>query len=139
MVQTYEPWWPLAEPVAKRFLSAELTISFPDAHVRLDPGHRDGAALGASVLIDFPNVAAAMMHEEFVHPLNATNDGPAWPEGVHVAIVRDSEWIRSFTDSQLLMYKKPVHYRIVTNFPVIDIICIGTPSARSERAQPDSG
>jgi len=138
VAQTYEPWWPFAEPAEKRFLSAELTVRFPDATVRLDQGYRDGVAIGPSVVIDFPNVAAAAMHEEYVHPWNASNSEPAWPAEVHAAIVRNSAWLQSFSDSQLAMYQAPIHYRIVTEFPIIDIICTGTPSARREPAPPYS-
>lgn len=139
MAQTYEPWWPLADSVEKRFLSAELTVSFPDASVRLDQGYRDGKAIGPSVVIDFPHVAAATVYEEYVHPWNASDSEPVWPSDVHVAIVRDSAWLQSFSDSQLAMYPDPVHYRIVTEFPIIDVICTGTPSARVEAAPPQPG
>lgn len=138
MAQTYEAWWPLPEAVEERFLDAELTVSFPEARVRLDRGYRDGAAIGPSVVIEFQNVAAATVHEEYVHPWNAGNGEPQWPTGVHVAIVRNSEWVQSFSASQLLMYPDPVHYRVVTEVPIIDVLCTGTPSARIEPAPPFS-
>ncbi|GAB3033879.1 hypothetical protein GCM10027285_15700 [Oleiagrimonas citrea] len=136
MVQTYEPWWPLAEQVEKRFLSAELVVDFPDAVVRLDQGYREGVAIGPSVVIEFPNVAATALHEEYVHPWNANDDEPVWPKQAHVAIVQDSVWLQSFSLSQLAMYEAPVHYRIVTEFPIIDIICTGAPLARYQPAPP---
>jgi hypothetical protein len=70
-----------------------------------------------------------MMHEEYVHPWAASGFSPNWPARVHVAIVRDSPWLRSFSGAQLAMYDGAVHYRIVTEFPIIDIICTGAPSA----------
>ena len=138
MTQTYEPWWPLPEPFEQRFLSAELTVRLPEARVRLEQGYRDGVALGLSVVIHFQNVAAATVHEENVHPWNAADYEPQWPSGVHVAIVRESQWALSFSASQLAMYPHPVHYRVVAEFPIIDVLCTGTPSARTEPAPPFS-
>tara|TARA_R110002072_G_scaffold302758_1_gene488461 strand:+ start:7829 stop:8257 length:429 start_codon:yes stop_codon:yes gene_type:complete len=138
MVQTYEPWWPVPEAVGKRFLSAELSVVFPKARVRLDQGYANGEAIGPNVVVEFENVAAVTLHEEYVHPWNAPNGEPQWPKGVYVAIVRNSEWVRSFSAGQLAMYRDPVHYRFVTEFPIIDVLCTCAPSARSEPAPPYS-
>jgi hypothetical protein len=88
----------------------------------------------ADLKINFGRVPAYSVHEEFVHPWNSYKaDAP--PElaenwsgwSFPLVIVKNSVWLQSFSEIQMLNYKNSIHYRLITLDQTVDVICNTVP------------
>jgi hypothetical protein len=92
--------------------------------------------LNSDLFINFGRVPAYTVHEEFVHPWNIyPTESPPMLDGkwerfcFPILIVKDSVWLDSFSDSQLVNYPDCIHYRLVTLDQTIDVLCNRIPGA----------
>src|SRR5882724_4640181 len=92
-------------------------------------------APNSNLEISFGRVPAYAVHEEFVHPWNSyeTESPPKlagqWQRySLPLLIVKDSIWLKSFSESQLINYPECVHYRLVTLDQTVDVLCNQAPS-----------
>jgi len=88
--------------------------------------------LDKDLRIDFGRVPAYAVHEEFVHPWNVSDTGTLprlggrWGDcSFPLLIVKNSRWLGSFSDSQLLNYPNCIHYRLLTFDQTVDVLCNG--------------
>jgi hypothetical protein len=80
--------------------------------------------------LDFGRVPAYMIHEEFVHPWNITErvtlpklEGKWERWSFPLLIVKNSAWLGSFSDVQLIHYPNCIHYRLLTMDQTVDVLC----------------
>lgn len=99
--------------------------------------------LQADLRIHFRGVAAYTVHEEFVHPWNAYVSEPipkleeTWKGwSFPLLIVKNSVWLGSFSEHQLIDRPDSVHYRFVTLGSTVDVLCGGLPEASWIKPQP---
>lgn len=92
--------------------------------------------LDSNLQINFGRVPAYAVHEEFAHPWNThhtesppTLDGKWEHYFFPILIVKDSMWLDSFSDSQLIGYPDCIHYRLITLDQTVDVLCNRTPEA----------
>lgn len=90
--------------------------------------------LKSDLQLSFENVPAYAVYEEFSHPwqFNETEPPPyltgRWERHAFpMLIVKNSVWLDSFSDSQLVNYPDCVHYRLVTLDKTVDILSNRTP------------
>lgn len=128
-LERYEKWKPvegITAPVSytlirddKEGLSVTLVFS----------GMVNG--LSADLRIHFGKVAAYTVHEEFVHPWNAyvAEPLPKFDEGrwkgwsFPLLIVKNSVWLGSFAEHQLIHFQGSIHCRFVTSDETVDVLC----------------
>jgi len=90
--------------------------------------------IDTNLQIKFGRVPAYTVHEEFSHPwmnyetetapmLNGRWDNYAFP----TLIVKDSRWLNSFTDVQLLGFDECTHYQLRTLDKTVDVLCDRVP------------
>lgn len=133
-IEYYEKWEPVEGVItpAARALVGEnheglgITLFFPEMVDGLD----------AELQIIFGRVPAYTVYEEFVHPNNMydTESPPMlngkWERYCYpLLVVKESVWLASFSDSQLLSYQDCIHYRLVTLDQTVDVLCNRTPEA----------
>jgi hypothetical protein len=79
----------------------------------------------------FGRVPAYTVHEEFVHPWNTYGSEPApkldkgqWDNyNFPLRVVKNSVWLRSFSEIQLIHYPDSIHYNFVTLDQTVDVLC----------------
>jgi hypothetical protein len=80
-----------------------------------------------------------MVHEEFVHPhLRKKGTYPRNPDTNALyacLLVSGTQWLASFTETELLMYKDCKHYRFLTDVPIVDVLSTGDVSAEWQEQQ----
>lgn len=92
--------------------------------------------IDADLQIRFGRVPAYTVHEEFSHPwmnyetetapkLNGRWGNFTFP----TLVVRNSRWLNSFMDFQLLGFSECAHYQLVTLHKTVDVLCDGVPEA----------
>lgn len=134
-LERYEKWEPvegITTPVYCAFVNEDyeglsVTLIFSDILDGLDTDLR----------IHFGRVPAYTVHEEFVHPWNAyvAEPAPLFTEGrwehytFPLRIVKNSVWLRSFSEIQLFPFPDSIHYRFVTLSQTVDILCDTVPEA----------
>ena len=86
--------------------------------------------------ISFGRVPAYTAYEEFAHPWNTSSTKPPpklngrWENYCFpLLIVKDSRWLDSFSESQLINSPECVHYRLVTLDQIVDVLCNKGPKA----------
>lgn len=134
VVETFVKWEPV-EGITFDFISAEVFSSHTDLWVRLVDGrvdvleHRD-------LIFHFSRVAGFAVHEEFAHPSQGTVWGrepvisPKCRATFPCLVVTGSSWFKSLGDELEISYAGAQHYRLCSNFPVIDVISPERPVVR---------
>jgi hypothetical protein len=133
-VERYEKWEPV-EGVVTPAARALIEENHEGLGVTLFFSEIVGG-LNFNLFINFGRVPAYTVHEEFVHPWNIYHtESPPMLNGkwetycFPILIVRDSVWLDSFSDSQLVSYPDCIHYRLVTLDQTVDVLCNRTPGA----------
>lgn len=119
--------WEAIDDFSFDFISAEIQFDFPRLYIRLIDG-RTNIDQHQDLVFRFDRVAAFSMHEEFVHP----TQGTVWGREPIIStkrkstypclIVKGSRWFESLRDELEIHYQGAVHYRLCSNFPVVDIV-----------------
>lgn len=134
MSEYLEPWIPV-EGIPNEFLTASVTHGYNrNLTVRLHRGYSNEALtklIGPDLVIEFGPTPAFMVHEEFSHPRNdtlsllskETRGKPDYP----CLIVRNSQWLATFSEQRLIGWDGCVHYLFITGFPIIDVLSNATP------------
>ena len=131
---TFERWLPVAD-LPKCFGGYSLRDDRTGLFIRLHIDDRD------LVLSFEPRaILAYRVHGEFCHPrFNQESSAPPseqWPWGTEpLLIVRESEWLHSFSDSQIHDFQHPTHYFIYTLDDSIDILSLSEPQVQWEPTQ----
>jgi hypothetical protein len=133
--------WHAIEGIDFGFISAEVQFDFPTLYVRLIDG-RTNVENHQDLVFRFESVAAFTVYEEFVHP----TQGATWGRDPTISeaskstypclIVCGSSWFESLRDELEINCSKPVHYRLCTHYPVIDIVSSEPPSVCWHRRTP---
>jgi len=133
-LERYEKWEPvegITTPVYCAFINEDydrltVTLIFSDILDGLDKDLR----------IHLGRVPAYTVHEEFVHPWNTYTTEPApklegrWDNyNFPLLIVKNSVWLRSFSEIQLFHYPDSIHYQFVTLDQTVDVLCNNLPEA----------
>lgn len=132
-LERYEKWEPvegITTPVYCAFVNEDydgLTVTLIFS-VMLDGLNKD-------LRIHFGRVPAYTVHEEFVHPWNTYVSEPAptleagrWENyNFPLLIVKNSVWLRSFSEIQLFHDPDCIHYNLVTLDQTVDVLCNGIP------------
>lgn len=137
----YEKWEPVEEictPVAR----ASLREDSEGLQVRLIFSEIVGAS-DDDLLINFGKVPAFTVHEEFVHPWNEEDEEQSVPRlngeweqyASPCLIVRNSNWLRTFSDSQLYEFPNCIHYRFLTLDRTVDVLSNNEPQAAWVKAE----
>lgn len=136
--------WEAIEGIRFDFITAEIHYDFPTLHVRLVDG-RVNVEVHEDLVFRFEQVDAFTMHEEFVHPTQGTVWGKEpiisaeCPGTYPCLIVAGSEWFECLRDELEIHHKGAIHYRLCTDYPVIDIASPTPPTVswyrRSRTAQ----
>jgi hypothetical protein len=129
----YEKWEPvkgITTPVARALIKEDeeglsVTLIFSEIIDGLDTDLR----------INFGRVAAYSVYDEFVHPCNEHGSEPIpklnegrWKDwSSPLLIVKNSVWLGSFADYQLIDYPNNIHYRFVTLDKTVDVLCNNRP------------
>ena len=131
-VERYEKW----EPVGSVYTPAARAVIREDHKgllVNLIFSETvDGSE--SDLQISFGRVPVYAIYEEFVHPWNyhKTESPPKLEEkwqdySFPLLVVKDSIWMQSFSDSQLLNHPECIHYRLVTLDQTVDVLCNRVP------------
>jgi hypothetical protein len=131
-VEQYEKWEPvegITTPVARALVKEDhkglfVTLVFSEI---VDGINKD-------LRIIFGRVPAYAVYEELVHPWNLSGieslpklSGKWGIWSFPLLIVKNSMWLRSFSDSQLISYPNSIHYQCITLDQVIDVVCNRVP------------
>jgi hypothetical protein len=131
-METYARWEPVAGVTSPCGILLEVGPSTVTARLRF-------SAVGAAprdLLLTFAGrVVACMSHEEFAHPWHAEEldaevprlDGRWARYAFPLLEVRNSRWLASFSDSQILDPDRPglTHYRLVSLDNTVDVLAAG--------------
>lgn len=129
--QSFERWFPVADAPAC-FGGYSLHDDSDGLRVILHPvkgSDRDLVLLFRSAVLGY------CVFDEFAHPRYhqepSPEPSPEFPWGTHpLLIVRDSEWLATFTDSQLApWFGEVVHYFIYTLDRSLDVLTHAAPDA----------
>ncbi len=129
--ERYEKWEPVEgviAPAARAVIKADqglvVTLMFSEIV--------DG--LNSDLRVEIGRVPAYTVHGEFVHPLNICEAVSAptlvgkWEDYAYpLLMVKNSQWLASFADSQLISYPNSVHYRFVTLDQIVDVLSNSQP------------
>jgi hypothetical protein len=128
---TFERWLPV-EDVPATFGGYSLRDERTGLSIRLHTDDRD-------LVLSFParSILAYRVHGEFCHPRfhqePPVPPSEVWPWGTEpLLIVRESQWLHSFSDSQIHDFQHPTHYFIYTLDDTIDILSLSEPQAQWE-------
>lgn len=139
-IEHYDKWQPEAavhSPAARAVIKEDhsglvVTLIFSEVV----------GGLNSDLRIAFGRVPTYAAYEEFVHPWNSYETKPPpkldgqWQSYCFpLLIVRNSVWLDSFSESQLINYPESIHYRLVTLDQIVDVLCNKAP----EVAWIDSG
>ena len=135
--QSYERWSPVAD-LPPYFGGYSLHDDFDGLRIILHPAKGSDRDL---VLMFGRPVLGYRVFDEFAHPRlhqePSPDPSPAWPWGTEpLLIFRDSEWLATFSDSQIApWFGQVVHYFIYTFDRSLDVLAHGTPEAHWEPTQ----
>jgi hypothetical protein len=119
--------WEAIEGINFDFISAEVFSSHLSLWVRLIDGRVD-VSEHRDLIFQFKRVAAFTVNEEFAHPTQGTVWGrePFISAEDHATypclIVTGSKWFASLSNEIEINYPGAVHYRLCSDFPVIDVV-----------------
>ena len=128
----FEKWEPVGgihTPVARALIKEDhdglvVTLIFSEIVDGLD----------SDLQIYFGRVPAYTVHEEFVHPFMIYDIEPPprlngrWERYYFpILLVKNSVWVGSFSDSQLINYPECIHYRLITLDKTVDVLCNEAP------------
>jgi hypothetical protein len=130
MTQKFDRWRAIPD-VVEPFVGISV-VSRGDGETALYL-HADGRDLR----VTFKQIWALTIHEEFAHPhvdsqddlpVFTSNAGP-YPMGAYpLLIVRNSEWLRSFSDSRLAgLTVIPTHYQFISMSYIVDVLSVLRP------------
>jgi hypothetical protein len=132
--ETFVKWLPV-EGITLDFISADVFSAHVDLWVRLLDGRVD-VLEHHDLIVHFGRVAGFTVHEEFAHP----TQGTVWGREPVISskckatfpclVVAGSQWFKSLGDEPAITYKGAVHYRLCSDFPVIDVISPVVPVVR---------
>ena len=131
-IEHYDKWQPEAavhSPAARAVVKEDhsgLVVTLIFSEVVGGPN--------SDLRIAFGRVPAYATYEEFVHPWNTYETKPPpklsgrWESYCFpLLIVRNSIWLDSFSESQLINYPECIHYRLVTLDQIVDVLCNKAP------------
>jgi hypothetical protein len=132
--ETLVKWEPI-EGISFDFISAEVFSTHTDLWVRLIDGRVD-VPEHHDLILHFSRVAGFTVHEEFAHPTQGTVWGrepvisSEYKGTFPCLVVAGSPWFRSLGDELAITYQGAVHYRLCSDFPVVDIASPALPVVR---------
>jgi hypothetical protein len=132
--ETLAKWEPV-EGISFDFISAEVYSAHPDLWVRLIDGRVD-VTEHQDLILHFTRVVGYTVHEEFAHP----TQGTVWGREPTISADRKatfpcltitgSDWFKLLEPEIEISYAGAVHYRLCSDFPVVDVVSANAPSAR---------
>jgi hypothetical protein len=134
LAETFAKWEPVGG-INFDFISAEAFFAHPDLWVRLIDGRVD-VLEHHDLIFQFSRVAGFTVHEEFAHPSQGTVWGrepvisPECAATFPCLIVMGAQWFKSLGDEIEINYKNAIHYRLCSDFPVVDVACASLPVVR---------
>ena len=135
--QSFERWLPVAD-VPAYFGDYSLHDDFDGLRVILHPAKGSDRDL----VITFGRaVLGYRVFEEFAHPRlhqeTSADPSPEWPWGTYpLLIIRDSEWLATFSDSQLAPWFEQVeHYFFYTLSNSFDVLAHAQPEVHWQPMQ----
>ncbi len=95
------------------------------------------------LLINFGRVPAFTVHEEYVHPWKNEDEKQSVPRlkdeweryAFPCLIVRNSNWLRTFSDSQLYDFPDCIHYQFLTLDRYVDVLSNNEPQVTWVKAE----
>jgi hypothetical protein len=127
--------WEPVEGIDFDFISAEVYSAHQDLWVRLIDLRVD-VAEHQDLVFHFRRVAGYTVHEEFAHP----TQGTVWGREPTISadrkatfpclIITGSDWFKSLEPEIEISYAGAVHYRLCSDFPVIDVVSANVPSVK---------
>jgi len=132
--ETLMKWEPV-EGISFNFISADVFSAHPDLWVRLIDGRVD-VPEHHDLVFQFGRVAGFTVHEEFAHPTQETVWGrepvisPENKATFPCLVVTGSAWFKSLGAELEINYEGAIHYRLCSDFPVIDIVSPALPMVR---------
>ena len=127
--------WEPVEGISFDFISADVYSAHPDLWVRLIDGRVD-VAEHQDLVFHFTRVAGYTVHEEFAHP----TQGTVWGREPTISadrkatfpclIVTGSNWFELLKAEIEISYTGAVHYRLCSDFPVVDVVSANDPSVK---------
>jgi hypothetical protein len=126
LAETLVKWEPV-EGITFDFISADVFSAHSDLWVRLVDGRVD-VLEHHDLIIHFSRVAGFTVHEEFAHPTQGTVWGrepvisPVCKATFPCLIVTGGPWFKSLGSELEISYTGAQHYRLCSDFPVIDVV-----------------
>jgi hypothetical protein len=134
LAETFVKWEPV-EGITFDFISADVFSAHSDLWVRLVDGRVD-VPEHHDLIFHFSRVAGFTVHEEFVHPTQGTVWGrepvisPECKATFPCLIVTGTQWLKSLGSELEISYTGAQHYRLCSDFPVIDVVSPVLPVVR---------